>query len=294
MSAKLNFTLRALPLCAALILALTTSACFFANTQRWPPPMGGDFATLPQGDAATRLEGPEEVTVLRHADPVRVRPVGALQGQPLAFYDKRMRTNAGSSVIVSPGGRAEVLWPSGSSIVLFGQGVAWIGSTGRGEPMLDFQEVDRARMDLNEGDRVRLMGGAELSGASGPYVIERQKDHRLDVINQSKGDLLIAFREELFTLGPGQKVVLPLLSEGGAPITSDPSAKSAAGPGFSVRLTGPIDARSGAARMDFSANGESRLEGLGQRVKLQSGEATSFSGFESAASAPTRKPDGNP
>ena len=120
---------------------------------------------------------------------MRVRPVGALQGQPLAFYDKRMRTNAGSSVIVSPGGRAEVLWTSGSSIVIFGQGVAWIGSTGRGEPMLDFQEVDRARMDLHEGDRVRLMGGAELSGSSGPYVIEREKDRKLDVINQSKGDL---------------------------------------------------------------------------------------------------------
>lgn len=294
MSANLKFTLRALPVCVALNLVLCTSACFFANTQRWPPPMGGDFATLPPGDAATRLEGVEEVTVLRHADPVRVRPVGALHGQPLAFYDKRMRTNAGSSVIVSPGGRAEVLWPSGSSIVVFGQGVAWIGSTGRGEPMLDFQEVDRARMDLHEGDRVRLMGGAELRGASGPYVIERQKDRKLDVINQSKGDLLVAFREELFTLGPGQKVVLPLLSEGGSPIKPDPAAKSASGFGFSVRLSGPVDARSSTAGMEFSANGESRLEGLGQRVTMKSGEASSFAGFVSAPSAATSQPGGKP
>ncbi|HUR28895.1 MAG TPA: hypothetical protein VM509_11965 [Planctomycetota bacterium] len=268
----------ALAVCACAVA--WTSGCFFPNTQRWPPPMGGDFDKLPPGDAAGRPEGIEEVTVLRHADPVRVRPVGALQGQPLAFYDKRMRVNAGSSVIVSPGGRAEVLWPSGAAIVLYGQGVAWVGSTGRGEPMLDFEEVDRARIDLREGDRVRLMGGAELTGSGGPYVVERQKDKKLVVVNRSKADAQVAFREELFVLGPGQKVVLPLLTVSGAPIQPDPSAKTAAGPGFSVRSSGAASPREDATGLGFSASGESRLEGLGQRVVLQAGESSTFSGFE--------------
>ena len=276
-----------------LALALTTSGCLFPNTQRWPPPMGGDFAKLPPGDAAVRDEGSEEVTVLRHADPVRVRPPGALAGQPLAFYDKRMRLNAGSSVIVSPGGRAEVIWPSGASIVLFGQGVAWIGSPGRGEPMLDFKELDRVRMDLRDGDRVRLMGGAELTGTSGPYVIERQKDRKLDVINQSKAEMQVAFREELFTLAPGQKIVLPLLSVGGAPIPIDPAATSAAGPGFSVRMTGAVEPRASDSAMEFSANGEGTLEGLGQRIQLKPGDSGRLSGFRPSGSAIANVPQGS-
>jgi len=274
-------------------LALTASGCIFPNTQRWPPPMGGNFVKLPPGDAAVRNEGPEAVTVLRHADPVRVRPPGALAGQPLAFYDKRMRLNAGSSVIVSPGGRAEVLWPSGASIVLFGQGVAWVGSPGRGEPMLDFHELDRARLDLREGDRVRLMGGAELTGTSGPYVIERQKDRKLDVINQSKGEMQVAFREELFTLAPGQKVVLPLLSVGGAPIPPDPAATSAAGPGFSVRMTGAVEPRASDTAMEFSANGEGMLEGLGQRIQLGPGDSGRLSSFQRAGAAVANAPQGS-
>ena len=275
----------------AALCALGLGGCLFPNTQRWPPPMGasgaagGDPRALPPGDVSTRQEGPEEVTVVRHADPVRVRPVGTLSGQPLAFYDKRMRANAGSSVIVSPGGRAEILWPSGSSVVLFGKGVAWVGSTGRGEPMLDFQELDRARLVLQEGDRVRLMGGAELAGSSGPYVVERAKEDRLDVKNQSKSDLLVSFREELFTLGPGQHVIVPLLSEGGTPIRPDPAAKSAAGPGFSVRLTGDVEPRDDAGTLEFTAAGEGsggtppELIGLGQRVRLGPGEKSRFSGF---------------
>jgi hypothetical protein len=59
-------------------IGFSTSGCFFPNTQRWPPPIGGDFETLPAGDGAARVEGIEEVTVLRLADPVRVRPVGVL------------------------------------------------------------------------------------------------------------------------------------------------------------------------------------------------------------------------
>lgn len=268
-------------LASASLLAAVTLApgCYFANTQRWPPPMGGDFERLPPGDAATRMEGPEEVTIVRHADPVRVRPPGALVGQPMAFYDKRERVNAGSSVIVSPGGRAEVLWPSGSSVVLFGQGVAWIGSPGRGEPMLDFQELDRARIVLNDGDRLRLMGGAELSGPSGPYVVEQRRDRRLDVVNQSKAELRVAFREELFTLGPGQRVRLPLLSAGGAPIRPDPNARSASGQGFSLRLSGSVEPAASGDVMGFQASGDGTVEGLGQRVTLGAGERGSMSGF---------------
>jgi hypothetical protein len=277
---------------AALLatLSLGTSACFFPNTQRWPPPMGGDFAKLPKGDGTTRKEGPEEVTVLRHADPVRVRPPGALSGQPLSFYDKRMRMSAGSSVIVSPGGRAEVIWPSSASIVMFGQGVAWIGSTGRGEPMFDFQELDRARLDLREGDRVRLMGGAELSGTSGPYVVERKRDRNLEIVNQSKGELHVAFREELFTLAPGQKVVLPLLTDGGDPIAPDPDATTAAGPGFSVRMSGAVTPQSNETQMSFRATGQATLEALGQRVQLEAGENSVLSGFKRSGAAGDQQP----
>jgi hypothetical protein len=140
---------------------------------------------------------------------------------------------------------------------------------------------------VKEGDRVRLMGGAELTGSSGPYVLERLKDRKLAVYNQSKGELRVAFREELFTLDPGQKVVLPLLSASGAPIRPDPNGKDASGPGFVVRVSGSIEPLTLSGGLGFSSSGESRLSGLGQRIELQAGESSSFSGFERPAAPPS-------
>ncbi|MCC7013688.1 MAG: hypothetical protein IT454_14100 [Planctomycetes bacterium] len=266
---------------AAWLAATLLSSCLWRSTQRWPGPMANTVEPLPEGDAREHLPGPEEVSVVRHADPVQIRPVGALSGHPMAFYDKRARLTAGGAVIVSPGGRAEVLWPSGSSIVLFGEAVGWVGSTSRGDPMFELREVDRARLDLQAGDQVRLLGGAVLSGASGPYVLQRDPDQTLLVHNQSKASVQVAFREETFELGPGRAVRLPLLSSGGAPYVDDPQLQRFAGPGFNVRLLGALDCaeEGGGVRVRAAATlaDQSEARALGVRVRLSAGESAFFS-----------------
>ena len=57
-------------------LALGSSSCTWLTTQRWPAPMDRDINELPPGEVALHPPGVEEVTVLRHADPVRVRTPG--------------------------------------------------------------------------------------------------------------------------------------------------------------------------------------------------------------------------
>jgi hypothetical protein len=265
--------------------------CFWMRTQLWPEPMGGDAAQLPPGDTELRQAGPEEVSVVRHSDPVRVRPAGALAGHPLAFFDKRERLTAGGCVIVAPGGRAEVLWPSGSSVLLFGKGIGWVGSPSRGEPMLELQEIDGARLELMPGDRVELVGGAILSGDAGPYMVDRQEDDTLRIRNQSKGPLQLAFREELFLLDPGQSLSLPLLSSGGAPRSPDLGLQRVAGPGFALEVRGPLELQPGAhgvsARALADPPGERYLRALGVTVRLGEGEQAQFTGVgASPADAP--------
>ena len=106
----------------ALALSLAPGCVWWRDAQRWPGPMRATVEPLPPGDLAYHPPGPEEVSLIRHADQVQVRPAGALQGHPLSFYDKKVRLKAGGAAIVAPGGRAEILWPEGSSIVLFGRG----------------------------------------------------------------------------------------------------------------------------------------------------------------------------
>jgi hypothetical protein len=278
----------AFPILLALVAA-TTAGCAMRSTQRWPPPMDARGDPLPPGDSAAHLPGPEEVSIIRHADPVQVRPAGAASGHPLAFYDKRARLTAGGAVIVSPGGRAEVLWPGGTSIVLFGEAVGWIGSPSRGEPKFELQEVERARLDLQQGDQVRLVGGSVLTGASGPYLIEHRPDATLFVHNQSKGPVQLAFREEVFDLGPGQAVLVPLLSSGGAPFVDDPDLQRFSGSAFNVRLLGELDVAEtdgGAVRVAATAEGEARA--LGVRVRLAPGDEVVFR--EPWASKPAPQP----
>jgi hypothetical protein len=263
-----------------LLTAASLGACAMPSTQRWPPPMKARASPLPSGDSAAHPPGPEEVSIVRHADPVQIRPAGALSGHPLAFYDKRARLSAGGAVIVSPGGRAEILWPGGSSVVLFGEAVGWVGSPSRGEPMFELQELDRARLDLQQGDQVRLLGGSVLTGASGPYVIDHESDATLLVHNQSKGPVQLAFREEVFDLGPGQAVRIPLLSSGGAPFVEDPDLQRFSGSGFNVRLLGELECaevESGVRVAASPEGGEGReARALGVRVRLAAGDSCVF------------------
>ena len=84
-------------LVASLALAALAPACF-VNTQRLPSPMESTLEPLPPGTIDLYPEGPEEVLVLRLADPARVRPAGLPSSYPLRFYRKQVRLNAGSWV----------------------------------------------------------------------------------------------------------------------------------------------------------------------------------------------------
>jgi len=274
-------------------LTLLSSSCTWLTTQRWPEPMARDVNKLPPGEVALHPPGVEEVTVLRHADPVRVRNPGALASFPLSFYDKSLRATAGTSVLTSYGGRAEILWPSGASVVLFGKSIGWIGSPSRGEPAFELQEVERAQLDLRAGDQVRLMGGAILSGASGPYAIERLPSGGVQrVINQSKGPVKIAFREEVFELGPGQKVDIPLLSAGGAPMLSDTELRRLSVGRFNLHVSGPLEPVVEGDAVSVSSAGESQLVALGVRIQLGAGERALLSGLGTSALAPERSVPG--
>ncbi len=271
--------MRGAAICAALAAVLTLGGCAARETQRWPGPMRATQSPLPPGDAQNHPPGPEEVSVLRHADPVQVRPAGALRGYPLTFFDKRARLTAGGAVVLSPGGRAEVLWPDGASVMLAGEAIGWVGSPSRGEPLFEFQELDRARIELREGSEVRLLGGAILSGASGPYLLQHGTDETLAIQNQSKSPLSIAFREERIELAPGQIVVLPLLSSGGAPRGDDAEFARFQGPGFALRMIGEPTCTEEGARVQVQAASERGADILtfGVRVKLPAGERATFS-----------------
>jgi hypothetical protein len=240
--------------------------------------MKEEVRPLPPGDAGEHPPGTEEVMVLRHADPVRIRPAGAVNARPLSFYEKQARLTAGAQVIVAAGGRGEVLFPDGGSIVFFGYAVAWIGSPSRGEPICDLREVERARVMLSEADQLRLVGGAVLSGAGGPYLLSTDDDARtLAVDNQSKGPLSVAFREELFELGPGQEVRLPLLSAGGAPFQIAEGLRRIGGPGFNVDVLGPLEAVP--SERGLAVRGSGEAIGLGVRVRLEGGAEATFQGL---------------
>ncbi len=264
---------------AALALAAVGAGCLARDTQRWPGPMRPTQDPLPPGDALRHPPGPEEVSVQRHADPVQVRPAGALSGYPLSFFDKRARVTAGGAVIVSPGGRAEVLWPDGASVMLSGEAIGWVGSPSRGEPVFEFQELDRARLELREGMQVRLRGGALLTGSSGPYMLDHSPDETLSIHNQSKAPMQVAFRDERIELAAGQIVKLPLLSSGGAPAGNDDELARFQGPGFLMRLAGEPECREEGERVFVSTAGDRPAEILtfGVRVRLGAGERATFS-----------------
>ncbi len=251
----------------------------FWSTQRHPEPMTDAVDPLPGGAQTLYPEGPEEVLVVRHADPVKVRPAGRTAGFPLTFHATTERVHAGSSISVAPGGRAEVLWGDGTSILLSDRGFGLVGSPSRGEPLFTFLDVATAWIDLAGEEQIDLVGGSRLSASSGPIVLERVRFDIVRVRNQSKSSARIAFREDVLELDPGQAVDLPLLTGGGQPTRSATSVDAVAGPGFAVRATGAVETDADQNRVRVQAVGEHEIQGLGQRVRLERGEEVDFSGL---------------
>lgn len=267
------------PLLLAALCAVSGGACRSLNTQRWPGPMEDEVHPLPPGDAEQHPPGTEEVTVVRHADPVRIREPGVTNARHLPFYEKQVRLSAGCQVLVAAGGRAELLFTEGSSILFYGGAVAWIGSPSRGEPICDLRAVENARLMLAEGDQVRLVGGALVSGAGGPYLLSASAAGTLAVHNQSKGSMSVAFREEVFELSPGQQVLLPLLSSGGTPFAASEDLRRVGATGFNVDVQGPLEARESEQGLALRASGDGEALGLGVRVRLAPGAEATFAGL---------------
>ena len=176
------------------------------------------------------------------ADPVQLKPAGEHAAFPLRYFDKRRRTNAGSWVFVSAGGKAELLWPdNGTTVVLFDLCTGIVGSPSSGEPNFILRDVQRAEFMLSDGDQIELMGGALLTADSGPWLVERRSFDILRVKNQSKEPGEVAYREANFVISPGHAVDLPLGTTGGAPSPEIPGTVVVPGPGFDLRVYGDVD-----------------------------------------------------
>src|SRR6185369_8739405 len=113
------------------------------------------------------------------------RPAGTSSAFPLTFYDKSRPLASGSGVYCSPGGRAEILWPDGNSISLFGASSGIIGSPSRGEPSFILRQVDLVLIEPRKEDQIELLGGALLRAHSGPFALEHERADVLRVRNQS-------------------------------------------------------------------------------------------------------------
>ncbi len=248
----------------------------WGNTQRWPGPMEPLSDPLPSGDRELYAPGPEELLVLRHADPCQVRPAGYASAFPLTFYKKSLRLNSGSCVYAAPGGRIEVLWPNGSSIALSGRGAGIIGSKSRGEPAFIFQQVDRAEIQLQERDQVELVGGARLSAEGGPFRLELLRRDMLRLRNQSKGSGDVAYRASVFHLDPGQIVDLPLGTTAGTPRPEPGDWQTASAGGLSIEWQGALERLDEPGQLGLRATGEHEIRALGLRLRLERDEEVRF------------------
>lgn len=208
-----------------LTLALITAGC---NTQRVPGPMGRPEGLMPVGQGADYVPGPQEVVVLRHGDPVTVRRPGAVSGFPLSYHQNRLRLGSGGFVSSGLGGRAEILWPgTPSAIQMLDSSVAMVGEPSRAEPILRLLSCSAARILLQPGDRVALVGGAELLGAdaleygddvtAGPFEFATTEVDRIAIGNNGSTIAQVTFLEEVIDLGPGEVLELPILPGGAGP-----------------------------------------------------------------------------
>lgn len=274
---------------AAAVIAATFSSCAgftrwpWGSTQRWPGPMEARVDPLPEGDVVPAPTGPEEVLIVRHADPIQVRPAGLPSSFPLSFYDKDIRVGAGSTVYSAPGGRVEILWSDGTSVVMFGRGTGVIGSPSRGEPAFTFREVERALLDLKHDEEIELYGGAHLAANSGPFILDHVRGDILRVKNQAKSAGRIAFREAVFTLDPGEVVDLPILTAGAKPTPRDSGLALARAGGFAIEYGGAIERIPSDGAVVLAANGDHEIHGMGVSVRLRPGEEARFRGLERAS-----------
>jgi hypothetical protein len=270
---------------AALLLSaggLFTSSCtgFQHNTffpsQRWPEPME-TAKPLPPGDATLYPPGPEEVRVIRHADPVQVRAAGNAGAVPLSFHRKEMRVASGSGVSCSEEGRVEVLFDSGSSVVLYGQCNAIIGSPSRGEPSLFIRDLEQVRFEPVAEDLYELSGGTRLRARAGPIRASLARKDVIRIANESKRSAQVAFLQETIVLDPGQAVFVPILSTGSRPPEATSALADAAAPGFHAAHAKTIEVTTDGSAL--VARGEGEVRSLGVRVKLPAGAEARFVGL---------------
>ncbi|MFT4537875.1 MAG: hypothetical protein ACI835_000307 [Planctomycetota bacterium] len=251
------------------------SSCYL-STQRLPGPMSGVTDPLPKGSLESYPPGTEEVLVVRHADPVQLRPAGRASSYPFSYYRKQDRAKAGSWVFVGAGGRGEVIWPNGSAVIFFGRGSGIVGSPSRSEPHFIMREVTRMRVNMVEGDQVELIGGGILSAESGPILVVQKTPEILRIQNQSKGIARLAYREERIELDPGNVIDLPLIASGGAPVFDDPGFESVDGPAGPLEARGDVAIEQLHAGVRFTAQGDHEVRGQGVRIEVEPGETFTF------------------
>lgn len=257
------------------------------ETQKWPAPMQAVSGAVDSSALRGVVEnkpGVEKVLVLRYGDPVQVRPAGATAAYPLPFHDKEVQLHSGSSVLCSPGGKVEILWEGGTSIVFSGRTTGLVGSKSRLEPTFAFVELENATLNLRQGDQVRLLGGALLSADVGPIALERLNSSVVRVENQSKAEARLMFREADFRLAPGEELHFPLLSDGGAPLAQAFDVEGGAS-SFPLRWDGAARASATAEGARVTAGGPTALRGLGLELELGEGDALFVEGLR-APSAP--------
>ena len=289
-----------------LALLLGASGCAgwqqlpWVSTQRWPGPMESLVDPLPPGEGHLYPPGPEQVRIVRHADPVQIRAAGSSASFPLSHRRKEIRVASGSSILCAAGGRAEVLWPDGGSVILYGRTAGIVGSLSRGEPSFLLRDLERAQFDPASEDLYELLGGAQLRARAGPVRVLRVRDDVLVVSNQSKRSAEVAYRDATITLDPGQAVHLPILvqpvepgaasgaASGGKPTVPAHAAGVLHGRGFTVERDGASElALDGTAVV---ARGEGIARALGVSVQLGAGDEARFTGLGKPDAAPIEAP----
>jgi len=250
MKVNLSPTNLALALALAPLLLLAASC----RTQLWPGPMENISDPLPKGVDADTPAGLVEVLVYRHADPVQVRLPESPTAFPLTFFRRNRRMNSGAWVHCGAGGRAEVLWPTdGARVLLFDNSVCRIGEPTRGEPAVRFEELTRAELSLSPGAITELPGGSLLTGPpdskAGPYLIQQIYSELLRIFNQSGAPAYLRFREVEIVIGPGERVDIPLIEAGGAPIDLGGAPRAIAGGRIRGVVYGNLDFESDAGGM---------------------------------------------
>ncbi|MCH2102778.1 MAG: hypothetical protein MK297_02070 [Planctomycetes bacterium] len=286
---------------ASLLLPLLASCVAdsrwpLIETQKWPAPMQAVSGAVDSGALRGVVEnkpGVEKVLVLRYGDPVQVRPAGATAAYPLPFHDKEVQLHSGSSVLCSPGGKVEILWEGGTSIVFSGRTTGLVGSKSRLEPTFAFVELENATLNLRQGDQVRLLGGALLSADVGPIALERLNSSVVRVENQSKAEARLMFREADFRLAPGEELHFPLLSDGGTPLAQAFDVEGGAS-SFPLRWYGSARASATAEGALVTAGGATALRGLGLELELGEGDALFVEGLSAPATPQGGAPPAEP